>query len=87
MKLLQLAAFGLVLATAGHAQTQPLEIAKQGFFYAGGQRTEDGKAIDGQMFVEYQIPSRQTAPHPIVMIHGNYQNGTNFLGTPDDRDG
>jgi pimeloyl-ACP methyl ester carboxylesterase len=21
------------------------------------------------------------------MIHGNYQNGTNFLGTPDDRDG
>ncbi|MEJ1977610.1 MAG: alpha/beta hydrolase [Acetobacteraceae bacterium] len=41
----------------------------------------------GQMFVEYQIPAVQTSPYPIVMIHGNFQNGSNFLGTPDDREG
>ena len=76
-----------VLLAAGAVQAQPIEIGKQGFFYAGGVRSEDGKTVDDQMFVEYQIPAHQTAPYPIVMIHGNYQNGTNFLGTPDDRDG
>ena len=39
------------------------------------------------MFVEYQIPAKVTAPYPIVMIHGQFQNGSNFLGTPDDREG
>ncbi len=75
------------LSSAGAANAQPIEIAKQGFFYAGGQRSADGKIINDQMFVEYQIPAHQTAPYPMVMIHGNYQNGTNFLGTPDDREG
>lgn len=75
------------LLAAGAARAQPLEIARQGVFYAGGQRTEDSKALVNQMFVEYQIPAHQTAPYPIVMIHGNYQNGTNFLTTPDGRDG
>ena len=60
---------------------QPLSVAKQGFFYAGGH---DG--VDA-MFVEYQIPAKVTAPYPIVMIHGQFQNGSNFLGTPDDRPG
>jgi pimeloyl-ACP methyl ester carboxylesterase len=67
----------LALATSA----EPLQIAKQGFFYAGGH---DG--VDA-MFVQYQIPAKVTAPYPIVMIHGNYQNGSNFLGTPDDREG
>jgi pimeloyl-ACP methyl ester carboxylesterase len=40
-----------------------------------------------QMFVEYQIPAKVIAPYPIVMIHGQFQNGSNFLGTPDDREG
>ena len=67
----------------------PLAIAKQGYFYAGGERKDGpaGSGVFGQMFVEYQIPAVQTAPYPIVMIHGNFQNGSNFLGTPDDRQG
>ena len=75
------------LLAAGPAWAQPLEIARQGFFYAGGHRSEDGTAFLDQMFVEYQIPAHQTASYPVVMIHGNYQNGTNFLGTPDGREG
>ena len=85
MKRLALALGACLAASAAHAQ--PLEIAHQGFFYAGGERTPDGKGIIDQMFVEFEIPAHQTAPYPIVMIHGNYQNGTNFLGTPDGRDG
>ena len=77
----------ILAGTAARAETAPLTIARQGFFYAGGQRTTDGKAIIDQMFVQYQIPAHQSAPYPIVMIHGNYQNGSNFLATPDGRDG
>lgn len=71
----------LRLTAASKPFAPPLRIAKQGFFYAGGH---DG--VDA-MFVQYQIPSRITAPYPIVMIHGGGQNGSNFLGTPDDRPG
>src|SRR5213593_485749 len=43
--------------------------------------------MSGQLYVEFQIPSRQTHRWPIVMIHGGGQTGTNFTGTPDDREG
>ena len=89
---LALLAAGTVVSEAAEPGTRddgPLSIAKQGFFYAGGKRQNipNGTAMFDQMFVEYQIPATQTAPYPIVMIHGNWQNGTNFLGTPDDREG
>jgi pimeloyl-ACP methyl ester carboxylesterase len=70
-----------LLVSAGLTHAAALSIAKQGFFYAGGH---DG--VDA-MFVQYQIPSNRTAPWSIVMIHGQYQNGSNFLGTPDERPG
>jgi pimeloyl-ACP methyl ester carboxylesterase len=43
--------------------------------------------MSGQLYAEYQIPSDQTHPFPIVMIHGGGQSGTNFTGTPDGREG
>jgi pimeloyl-ACP methyl ester carboxylesterase len=70
-----------VVVSAGITHAGALSIAQQGFFYAGGH---DG--VDA-MFVQYQIPSNRTAPWSVVMIHGQYQNGSNFLGTPDDRPG
>jgi pimeloyl-ACP methyl ester carboxylesterase len=69
------------IVTAGFAHAAEFSIARQGFFYAGGHGGADS------MFVQYQIPAKKTAPYPIVMIHGQYQNGSNFLGTPDDRPG
>ena len=41
----------------------------------------------GQMYVQYQIPENGTQPYPVVMWHGGNQTGTNFMGTPDGRDG
>lgn len=75
------------LAAPAPADTGPIELAHEGYFYTGIRRLPDGSGVAGQMFVEYQIPAHQTSPYPIVMIHGNYQNGANFLGTPDDREG
>src|SRR4029453_19605246 len=81
-----LAAWLMGAVVAGNAaETPPLEIAKQGYIYAGGKYVDgaDGKYMQGQAYVEYQIPQKKTHPYPIVMIHGGGPNGANFTGTPD----
>jgi pimeloyl-ACP methyl ester carboxylesterase len=67
----------------------PLMIARQGYFYAGGayDETQPGTPFVGQMYVEFQIPHDLKHVHPIVMVHGGQQNGTNWTGTPDGREG
>ena len=75
--------------SASAAETSTLEIASQGYLFAGGKYidTPDGKVMAGQAYVEYQIPKNRTHPYPIVMIHGGGQSGSNFTGTPDGREG
>jgi pimeloyl-ACP methyl ester carboxylesterase len=62
---------------------------KEGYFFVGGQWAADGdkKYMVGQMFVQYELPVKETHPYPIVMVHGTAQTGSNFLGTPDGRPG
>jgi pimeloyl-ACP methyl ester carboxylesterase len=83
-----------VLVSAGAAtmlsQTQqPLSIAKQSYLFAGGKYTtvDNRRVMTGQLYAEFQIPSKRTRPWPIVMVHGAGQTGTNFTGTPDGREG
>ncbi len=68
---------------------EPLSIAKQGYVFARGKySTVNGRRVmSGQLYAEFQIPSKQTQRWPIVMIHGGGQSGTNFTGTPDGREG
>jgi pimeloyl-ACP methyl ester carboxylesterase len=70
-------------------ERKPLEIADQGCFFAGGGYTGsgDGRTMQGQMYVQYQVPARRRHPHPLVMIHGGGQTAVNFLSTPDGRRG
>jgi pimeloyl-ACP methyl ester carboxylesterase len=84
----------LVMATPGRmtAQTrhpEALSIARQGYLFAGGKYSDggNGQAMSGQLYAEFQIPSKRSHPWPIVMIHGGSQSGTNFTGTPDGREG
>lgn len=67
----------------------PLEIAREGYLFAGGKYStvKDAKVMSGQIYAEFQIPARQLHPYPIVFIHGGAQTGTNFTGTPDGREG
>ncbi len=67
----------------------PLSIQREGYLFAGGSySTVNGRRVmSGQLYAEFQVPSRQTHPYPIVMIHGGGQSGTNFTGTPDGREG
>lgn len=69
---------------------RPLELAAQGFFWTGGELVDHpqaGKAMRGQQYVEYWIPQILMHDVPIVMIHGGGGQGTDFLGTPDGREG
>ena len=69
------------------AKLPPLEIAREGYVFAGGNYSTDGKAMDGQIYAEFQVSAHQSHPYPIVLIHGGNQTGTNFTGTPDGREG
>ena len=71
------------------AATPALEIASQGYIFAGGKYIDgpNGKTMAGQAYVEYQIPKNRIHPFPIVMIEGGGQSGSNFTGTPDGREG
>ena len=88
-----IASFVFVVGIAGAAgqigNPEPLSIARQGYFFTGGKYSDsNGRTVmSGQLYVEFQIPSKQTHAWPIVMIHGGAQTGTNFTGTPDGREG
>jgi pimeloyl-ACP methyl ester carboxylesterase len=77
------------MARRRRAVRKPLVIAKSGYCYAGGRidRSIEGSPAVGQMYAEFWIPQKLRCPYPVVMIHGNWQTGTNFTGTPDGREG
>jgi pimeloyl-ACP methyl ester carboxylesterase len=91
--LLLMVALGLSLiepmVTAQNNTGAPLSIARQGYLFAGGKYStaNNRQVLSGHLFAEFQIPSKQTHPWPIVMVHGGGQSGTNFTGTPDGREG
>jgi pimeloyl-ACP methyl ester carboxylesterase len=64
-------------------------VAKRGYFYVGGKYVgEPGKEImQGQIYVEVLAPKDVRRPHPLVLIHGAGQTATNWMGTPDGRNG
>ena len=71
------------------SESNPLVIAKQGYFFAGGSyyNAADGQFMSGQMYVEFEIPQNVKHRYPIVLIHGGGLTGTYMMGTPDGREG
>jgi pimeloyl-ACP methyl ester carboxylesterase len=68
---------------------QPLILAAHGFFWVGIERkqTAYGTVAAGQACIEYFIPQALTRPWPILMLHGGGGQSTDYLGTPDGREG
>jgi pimeloyl-ACP methyl ester carboxylesterase len=77
------------MASVKRPASRPLVIAQSGHLFAGGRidRSIRGSPMTGQMYAEFWIPRTLRCPYPIVMIHGNWQTGVNFTGTPDGREG
>ena len=76
-------------ATAQETASGPLVIARQGYLFAGGtySTVDEQQVMSGQLYAEFQIPADQRHPWPIIVVHGAGQTGSNFTGTPDDREG
>jgi pimeloyl-ACP methyl ester carboxylesterase len=77
------------IVEAPSGKLPPLEIAQEGYVFAGGKYStvKDTQIMSGQIYAEFQIPAHRTHRYPIVFIHGGAQTGTNFTGTPDGREG
>jgi pimeloyl-ACP methyl ester carboxylesterase len=85
-------------ATAG-GEAGPISLRDQGFFWVGARPTKvekgfvgfgppaPGTAIVGQMFVGFQLVANKRHPYPLVLIHGGGGQATDWMGTPDGRDG
>lgn len=76
--------------SSAHAtDTWPIALAAQDWSFHGGGYidTKDGTFFSGGLYVERYVPAEQRHPHPVVMIHGGGQTGTNFTATPDGRRG
>src|SRR4029077_5933458 len=65
------------------------DITSTGFFYVGGKYVgEPGKEVmDGAEYVEVMVPKKIRHAYPIVFFHGAGQTGTDWLQTPDGRQG
>jgi pimeloyl-ACP methyl ester carboxylesterase len=78
----------------------PISLRDQGFFWVGTRPTPvaqgllggsnppgPGTAIEGQMYVGFQLPANRRHPYPLVLVHGGGAQSTDWMGTPDGRDG
>lgn len=78
----------LVLCRPKHQTVLGETSASRSYFYIGGQYADDGNGgtiYKDQMYVERLAPThgRDEHLHPIVLIHGQAQTGTNWLNKPD----
>ena len=64
-------------------------VKSRGFFYVGGAYTgpENQRVMSGQIYTEVLVPHQVRRPYPLVLIHGAAQTATNWMGTPDGRQG
>ena len=67
-----------------------LEIAEWSYLWYGVEHAllARGTVCNGmQMYVEHWIPATVRHPYPVVLIHGGYGQGSDWISTPDGRRG
>ena len=89
-----LVAAALAAAPQVSAQTAAadpvLDIAEWSYFWVGVEKisTARGTLCNGmQMYVEYWIPTQVRHPYPVVLVHGGYGQGADWISTPEGKRG
>jgi pimeloyl-ACP methyl ester carboxylesterase len=91
-----IAAGGGIAAAASRLRAQApsagpvLDIVDWSYHWYGVERATlaRGTVVNGsQVFVERWIPAEVRHPYPVVLIHGGYGQGSDWLSTPDGRRG
>ena len=91
-RLIGVASAAAAFASAAFAggEAGKLELRDLGAKFVGyTTRSADNGSLDvlNPLFVQYLLPARRRHEHPIVFIHGGGGQGTDWLETPDGRDG
>jgi pimeloyl-ACP methyl ester carboxylesterase len=76
-------------ALAG-GEAGPIHLRDQGHFWVGIRTTEAGPnavSISGQMYVGFQLVENRTQKYPLILVHGGGGQSTDWMSTPDGRDG
>ena len=88
-----LVATALAAAPQLRAQTPAdpvLDIAEWSYFWVGVEKisTARGTLCNGmQMYVEYWLPAQVRHPYPVVLVHGGYGQGADWISTPEGKRG
>jgi pimeloyl-ACP methyl ester carboxylesterase len=84
------AATSLTCSAFAGGEAGKLELRDLGAKFVGQTtKSADNGSLDvlNPLFVQYVLPARRRHEHPIVLIHGGGGQGTDWLETPDGRDG
>jgi pimeloyl-ACP methyl ester carboxylesterase len=76
--------------TPTHDPGPPLDIADWSYHWIGVEHATlaRGTMCNGmQMYVEHWIPREVRHPYPVVLIHGGYGQGSDWISTPQERRG
>jgi pimeloyl-ACP methyl ester carboxylesterase len=76
--------------TAASNPGPALDIAEWSYHWYGVEHAllARGTVCNGmQMYVEHWIPAQVRHPYPVVLIHGGYGQGSEWISTPDGRRG
>ncbi|MER6560590.1 alpha/beta fold hydrolase [Streptomyces sp. NPDC001027] len=70
------------------ADVEPITL-RTGFFWIPGEHlsTPHGTVPRGPLYVKWLAPAEVTRPYPLILVHGGGGQGTDWLGTPDGRQG
>ena len=71
-------------------QGPPLDIADWSYHWIGVEHATLARGtmcIGMQMYVEHWIPREVRHPYPVILIHGGYGQGSDWISTPDGRRG
>jgi pimeloyl-ACP methyl ester carboxylesterase len=77
-------------AAPAHELGPALDIADWSYHWVGVEHATlaRGTMCNGmQMYVEHWIPREVRHPYPVVLIHGGYGQGSDWISTPDGRRG
>lgn len=89
---------GAAVAQAG-GEAGPIRLRDQGHFYVGLRELEvegnpqagpfgaGGVGLYGQMYVGFQLVENPTQKYPLILVHGGGGQSTDYMSTPDGRDG
>lgn len=79
-----------LMAQAGSTPNQPLDIAEWSYSWIGVEHATlaRGTMCNGmQIYVEHWFPAEVQHPFPVILIHGGYGQGSDWISTPDGRRG